>query len=77
MSEQAKRVNERPPRVYLPWTRTEDHQLLEAYDQGKTLKDLAKDHRRSLGAIKSRLLHLNHRLQTGPKPDARQARPPA
>lgn len=58
MSEQAERVNDRPTRVYLPWTPAEDRQLLQAYDQGKPLKDLATQHHRSLGAIKSRLLHL-------------------
>ena len=51
-------MNDRPRRVYEPWTRKEDEELLKNFDQGTTLKMLAADHQRSLGAIKPRLLHL-------------------
>lgn len=52
------RVKERPQRVYLPWTVEEDQRLVEAYREGKTAEQLSSIHQRSLGAIRSRLLHL-------------------
>jgi hypothetical protein len=52
------RVNDRPRRVYEPWDPEEDDQLREAFEAGSTAQELADLHQRSLGAIKSRLLHL-------------------
>lgn len=51
-------MNDRPQRVYLPWTKDEDERLLRAYAEGARLTELSQAHQRSLGAIKSRLLHL-------------------
>ena len=51
-------MNDRPPRVYMPWTQEEDEKLLKAFREGRKPDQLAEDHQRSLGAIKSRLLHL-------------------
>lgn len=38
-----------------PWTEDEDKRLLEAYDSGKSPKELAVIHLRKLGGIESRL----------------------
>jgi len=51
-------VNDRPRRVYEYWTQEEDGRLREGFDAGLSAKQLAERHQRSLGAIKSRLLHL-------------------
>ncbi len=51
-------MNDRPRRVYMPWTSDEDDRLVQAHAEGAQLKHLAAAHQRSLGAIKSRLLHL-------------------
>lgn len=40
------------------WTDDEDKQLVEAFDAGTSIKDLAASHQRSNGAIRSRLVKL-------------------
>ena len=49
----------RYPNHGLKWTSEEDEQLLTEYQEGKTIKELSAIHRRSNGAIRSRLLNLN------------------
>ena len=53
-------MNERPGRVYLPWSKEEDERLSRAFESGTPLNTLSETHQRSLGAIKSRLLHLGY-----------------
>ncbi|MFI3156573.1 MAG: hypothetical protein QX199_10485 [Methylococcaceae bacterium] len=38
------------------WTDEENHQLISAFDSGKTIKQLAEEHQRTEGAIRSRLI---------------------
>ena len=40
------------------WTDDEDKQLVEAFDAGSLIKDLAVSHQRTTGAIRSRLVKL-------------------
>ena len=44
--------------AYQPWTKEEDQQLIREYRSGKTTKELSGIHRRTAGAIKSRLKKL-------------------
>lgn len=41
-----------------PWKEKENQQLVSAFDAGRTVGQLAKNHQRTEGAIRSRLLHL-------------------
>ena len=41
-----------------PWTEGEDNQLINTYDSGKSIKEISEEHKRTEGAIKSRLLKL-------------------
>lgn len=45
-----------PGRAGRPWTGEEDEQLLSSFDLGALPKDLAGQHERTIGAIRSRLL---------------------
>ena len=54
-----KRREERlPENVGKPWDRSEDVQLGEGFDAGMTIKELAKRHGRTSGAIQARLERL-------------------
>lgn len=44
-----------PAKAGKPWTDEEDKRLLDAFDEGRTPKQLAETHGRTLGAIQSRL----------------------
>lgn len=44
-----------PAKAGLPWTSDEDDELLSAFDEGKTIQELAKLHQRSPVAIRTRL----------------------
>lgn len=41
-----------------PWTPEEEGHLVEAFDTGSSIKDLAEAHQRTKGAIRSRLVKL-------------------
>jgi len=45
-------------RRYLFWSVDEDQRLKKEFEEGKTVAEMQILHGRSLGAIKSRLLHL-------------------
>ncbi len=47
-----------PGRRGQPWEDTEDEQLREGWSDGATVAQLAKEHERSRGAIRARLLRL-------------------
>ena len=47
-----------PENAGKPWTEEEDNQLINRYDAGKSFKEMAEEHKRTDGAIKSRLLKL-------------------
>ena len=46
------------PEAYQPWTKEEDTQLMREYQEGKTAKEMAEIHKRTAGAIRSRLKKL-------------------
>lgn len=46
----------RPESAGQPWTAEEDAQLWAEYDAGMRIADIARQHRRSRGAITSRLV---------------------
>ena len=47
-----------PANAGMPWSKAEDTKLIKAFDDGMTIKDLAERHKRTTGAIQSRLLKL-------------------
>jgi len=47
-----------PENAGRPWTEEEDSQLIKSYDGGKSIKTLSEEHKRTDGAIRSRLLKL-------------------
>jgi len=47
-----------PENAGKPWTEVEDSKLINSYDAGKSFKELSEEHKRTEGAIKSRLLKL-------------------
>ena len=44
--------------AYEPWTKEEDRQLIREYESGKTTKELSEIHKRTKGAVRSRLKKL-------------------
>lgn len=44
-----------PVQAGKPWTDEEEQRLLEAFDNGSKVKELAEEHGRTSGAIQSRL----------------------
>jgi hypothetical protein len=48
----------RPGKAGKPWSQEEDAQLLQAFDGGQPVPELASRHERSAGGIRSRLVHL-------------------
>lgn len=47
-----------PKHAGKPWTPEEDGRLADLFDSGKSIKELADMHKRTKGAIKSRLIKL-------------------
>jgi len=45
-----------PPKTGEPWTEDEDRKLLVGFDAGRALPELAKEHERTMGAVRARLL---------------------
>lgn len=60
--QKATRSRSQPANAGKPWTKEEDASLLEAFDAGKPVKELADRHGRTKGAIQSRLVR-HGRLQ--------------
>lgn len=54
----ARAVRERPENAGRSWSDVEDAKLLKSFDAGVSPKDLAQQHRRTKGAIDSRLVKL-------------------
>ncbi|MCC4594496.1 hypothetical protein NRY95_02210 [Xanthomonas campestris pv. phormiicola] len=52
------RNTDRPGNVGAPWSEAEDRQLVEQFEAGKTARELAESHERTVGAIRSRLIRL-------------------
>ena len=44
--------------AYQPWTKEEDQRLTRDFEEGKTVKELSEIHKRTQGAIRSRLKKL-------------------
>jgi predicted Holliday junction resolvase-like endonuclease len=53
-----KKIQETHPRAYKPWIESEDEQLIQRYEQGVTINDLAREFQRKPGGIRSRLKKL-------------------
>jgi hypothetical protein len=47
-----------PENAGMPWSREEDARLAQAYDSGKSIEDLAQEHKRSQWAIEARLVRM-------------------
>lgn len=51
-------ANNRPANQGKPWPEAEDAALAEAFERGDQIKDIAAEHKRTTGAIRSRLVKL-------------------
>jgi hypothetical protein len=47
-----------PEKAGKPWTDEEDNELTRNYEAGRSLKEISEQHKRTAGAIKSRLIKL-------------------
>ena len=52
------RQRQLPHKAGIAWATEEDEKLSEAFDQGKSIQELARMHERTHGAIQSRLVKL-------------------
>lgn len=50
-----------------PWAEIEDKALINKFDAGKSFDELANEHQRTVGAIKSRLVKLGKIKEVGAK----------
>lgn len=69
--EKQRREKRLPVNAGKPWNDAEDKPLCEGFDAGLTVRELAQKHRRTEGAIQSRLEKLGKvpsRFQSGPSP---------
>lgn len=53
-----KRLRQRFPMAYLPWTKAEEDKLTRLYEEGKNIPELSKILQRQQSAIKARLVKL-------------------
>lgn len=53
-----KRKSTLPEKAGCPWSQQEDKELGEDFDGGMSVKSIASKHRRTIGAISSRLVHI-------------------
>lgn len=58
VKERDRRQKSLPENAGKPWTEEEDRLLIDQFDKGMSFNELSRDHRRTEGAIKSRLLRL-------------------
>ncbi len=58
MHERSKKQESLPENAGQAWSTEEDKLLIEPFDQGIPIKELSGEHKRTEGAIKSRLLKL-------------------
>jgi len=56
--ERARRRERLPANTGVPWSEKEDAELGRAFDEGGTIERLAATHKRTVGAIRARLLML-------------------
>lgn len=54
----ASKTKPQPVNAGKPWTPEEENDVVKAYDSGKSVSAIAKEHGRSKGAIESRLVAL-------------------
>ncbi len=50
-----------PTKAYEPWVKEEEANLMELYEAGKKLSEIATIHQRSTGAIIARISKLTHK----------------
>lgn len=67
----------RPGKAGLPWSAEEDRQLLQSFDAGASVQQLATQHQRSRGGITSRLVRLGRIQERSEAHRPRQAGAPA
>lgn len=58
MQQREKRQKSLPENAGKPWSEEEDKLLMDQFDKGVSLKELSRNHERTEGAIKSRLIKL-------------------
>jgi predicted RNA-binding protein len=58
MLERSKRQESLPEKAGKAWSLEEDNLLIEQFDRGVSVRELSGDHKRTEGAIRSRLLKL-------------------
>jgi len=58
MEERNRRQKSLPENAGKSWSEEEDKKLINQFDRGMSFKELSKDHKRTEGAIKSRLVKL-------------------
>ena len=58
LAKSEKREKTLPDNAGKAWSETEDSELLNAFDNGSTIKDIAAKHGRTEGAISARLIRL-------------------
>ncbi len=59
-----KRKKKLPERAGQPWKNEEDNMLIKKFDDGAIVSEIAKEHQRTTGAIKSRLEKLGELPKT-------------
>jgi hypothetical protein len=62
-----------PANAGKPWTEEEDLELLESFDQGKSVAELAKAHERTPAGIHARLVRHGRLDESGPQSRGRAA----
>lgn len=58
-------IRQRLPRAYLPWTEADEQLLLERYDAGDTVDQVAERLQRGSGGVRSRLVKLGRIQEAG------------
>ena len=58
-----------PEKAGLPWSADEDRELLTAFDSGRSEKELAATHQRTLNAIRARLVRFGRLQLPNPRAD--------
>lgn len=56
------KIRKEHPRAYEPWGENEDSQLLELHKRETRLDEIARIHKRNIGAVKSRLEKLGENI---------------
>ena len=58
LEEKIKKQRDLPERVGKPWSKNEDQALIKAFENGTAIEEMVVKHKRTRGAIRSRLVKL-------------------